>query len=114
MLDSSNRVAALLDGCPDPGGVLYPPAPPPPLPPYRPPVPKVTHLVLPAAGLCVRELAALLGFSFIALQYERFALRMSDSPYVPLGTSNLLSVPLDFAAASRLCAHLGVSVTSAA
>ena len=102
-----NRVAALLDGCPDPGGVLYPrpaatvgsPGAP---PPRHAELPKVTELILPAVGVTARQLAELLGLPLFAVHRE----------FVNLGLLFLLDAIVPRAAVHQLCSRLGVSVTS--
>ena len=104
-----NRVAALLEGCPDPGGVLYPQYAPKvcrsgvPVP-RRVPVPKVTQLVLPASGVTVRQLAELLGLRVFEVMHEFIALNLFF-PHDAL---------LDHTALCRCCTRLGVSVVPAA
>lgn len=104
-----NRVAALLDGCPDPGGVLYPKpssvlCPAGASPPRHPYVPKVAQLVLPASGVTVRQLAELLGLPAFLVMRE----------FINLGLFFTSSAQADHAAISRLCARLGVSIAPAA
>ncbi len=104
-----NRVAALLDGCPDPGGVLYPQPIPKVCRPGAPiprcaPVPKITQLLLPASGVTVRQLAELLGLRVFEVVHEFIALKLFFPHDALLGQ----------AAVCQLCFRLGVSVVPAA
>jgi hypothetical protein len=68
--------------------------------PRQPPVPKITHLVVPP-DICVRDLADALGLQIFVVIAE---LMMEWDVFAAPTT------PLDFATVARLCAWLGVSV----
>ncbi len=100
-----NRVAALLEGCPDPGGVLYPQPGPTPgrlraPPPWRAYLPAVAELVLPAAVITVRRLAELLGLPVFEI----------NRVFISLGLFFLPDAVVPSAAVYQLCSQLGVRV----
>ena len=100
-----NRVPALLEGCPDPGGVLYPQpastlgrlrAP----PPQRTYLPKIFELVLPTSDITVRRMAELLGVPIFAI----------NRAFINLGLFLLPDAVVPRAAVRQLCSQLGVKI----
>lgn len=110
-----DRVAGLLAGCPDPGGVLTPATRPSPRRAVtRPPLGAVVPGELPALppGAPDLELPANVTFLVLALALGVKA-HVLNRELIPLGIFASQHTILPFAVAAHVCARLGVRARSA-